>query len=322
MSQLDEKLVNKKENTVALDGSSWEKDFAGEWDYCIVFPAENGDFSKKGAGYIKSLKKLGLELFAYKNIKPDKEIFVLIRAPLEKLRAFADNIDFEMKLDSEVIKKKMEAGNPEEGIAPVDIQHRPDVTAIKPFEHIYGKYSRNVDESIYWRPEGLEHPFRDIIRLKLVALILESRMPDGGENLKIRRYIKNGWLLACYPLHNRKATEHLETQWTRFPRKSQPLNEVKEYFGEKIALYFTFMQHFTNFLSLPAFIGVPLQIAVFILNDYSAAFLPAFSFFIALWAVTMLEVRQLRSTILTIIYFVVTVLEEKREDHRPPLGYY
>ena len=35
--------------------------------------------------------------------------------------------------------------------------------------------------------------------------------------------------------------------------------------------------------------GVPLQLAVFILNDYSAVFLPVYSYFIALWAIFMLE---------------------------------
>ena len=42
-------------------------------------------------------------------------------------------------------------------------------------------------------------------------------------------------------------------------------------------------------LIAPAIVGIPLQIAVFALNDYSAPFLPFFSYFIALWAIFMLE---------------------------------
>ena len=42
-------------------------------------------------------------------------------------------------------------------------------------------------------------------------------------------------------------------------------------------------------LTVPAIVGVPLQLAVFILNDYSAVFLPVYSYFIALWAIFMLE---------------------------------
>ncbi len=174
-----------------------------------------------------------------------------------------------MKLDPVKIKEKIEAGDPEKGIGGVEIQHRPDITPLEPYECIYGKYSRNVSESLYWREANEAHPFRDLVRIKLTALILESRMPNGGENLKIRRYIRNGWLKACFPLHNRAKTENLQIEWQKFPFHSQPLAEVKEYFGEKIGMYFAFMEHFTSFLCIPAVVGVPLQIAVFVLNDYS-----------------------------------------------------
>ncbi|RYH21847.1 hypothetical protein EON65_20065 [archaeon] len=48
------------------------------------------------------------------------------------------------------------------------------------------------------------HVFRDLLRLKLLGIILESRpryiTADGinksGENLKLARYLKNEWLLG------------------------------------------------------------------------------------------------------------------------------
>lgn len=112
-----------------------------------------------------------------------------------------------------------------------------------------------------------------------------------GENLKIRRYLASGWLKAVFPLHNRVESHKLAVKWDVFPLRNihLPLNEFKEYYGEKIGLYFVFMKHYTEFLCIPALVGVPLQIAVFALNDYSAVFLPFYAFFVALWAVTMLE---------------------------------
>lgn len=98
---------------------------------------------------------------------------------------------------------------------------------------------------------------------------------------------------ACFPLHNRERTEIMTIKWQSFPFQRLPLDDLKEYFGEKVALYFVFMEHFTSFLTLPAVIGIPLQIAVFATNDYSAPFLPFFSFFMALWAICMLEVRSI-----------------------------
>ena len=83
------------------------------------------------------------------------------------------------------------------------------------------------------------------------------------------RYIRKQWILSCFPLHNRPAAEELETHWQRFPLNRQPLYEIKEYFGEKVGLYFSFIEHYVTFLCIPAVVGLPLQIAVFALNDYS-----------------------------------------------------
>ena len=63
----------------------------------------------------------------------------------------------------------------------------------------------------------------------------------------------------------------------------------QEYFGEKIGLYFRFVQHYTHWLLILAVIGVPLQLYEFIVNDYSIPFLPIYSFMVAIWNVMMLE---------------------------------
>jgi anoctamin-10/anoctamin-7 len=228
-------------------------------------------------------------LFIYKGTKENDEIIVLLKSSLERLRAFADKTNFVFKLDPAILKNSIESGNATKNISPVEISHRPDITLYEPYDFIFGKYSRKVDESLYWRPKELDNPFRDIVKLKLNTLILQSRL-HGSENLKIRRYLKNKWLLGCFPLHNRTSTEILQREWFKYPFQPQPLNLVKEYFGEKVTLYFCFLDHYTQFLSIPAFIGIPLQIAVFATGDYSAPFLPPYSFFLAIWAVFMLEV--------------------------------
>lgn len=194
-----------------------------------------------------------------------------------------------MLLDPKEVEQQLETGDAEKSISPVTIAHRPEVTHYLPYQYIYGKYSRKVGERLYWTEDGYDHPFREITRLKLEALLLEARPHHKKENLKIRRYLRSGWMTAVFPLHNRAHTEILMMKWKQFPMQKLPLDDLKEYFGEKVALYFVFMEHFTSFLLIPAVIGIPLQIAVFATNDYSAPFLPFFSFFMALWAICMLE---------------------------------
>jgi hypothetical protein len=183
----------------------------------------------------------------------------------------------------------------------------PSVTKYPPYELIFGRYSQRVDERVYApapRPPSAPlppHPFKDSVKLKLEWTILESRV-GGQENLKVRRYLRSGWLRGCFPLHHGGGADTLLFALNRFPLRahSLPLYQIKEYFGEKVGLYFAFMEHLCRCLAPPALIGVPLQVAVFVLDDYSAPFLPFFSYFIAVWAVVMLELWKRREKALAL----------------------
>jgi hypothetical protein len=183
----------------------------------------------------------------------------------------------------------------------VTIPHNPEITSLKPFEYIYGRYSQNISESLYRKETSTDlHPFREILRLKLSALLLESKPADGGQKLKIRRYLSRRDILACFPLHTPLNLAQLKSSW--LPWKvypwAIPLEDIKEYYSEKIAMYFYFVGHLAQWLIAPAVIGIPFQIAVFALNDYSAPFIPAFSFFVSVWAIVTLELwKRKESTI-------------------------
>jgi hypothetical protein len=78
---------------------------------------------------VRTLKKLGFELFSYPSKYPDCKgaIFVLIRTPLERLKDFAEESTFKMKLDPVRIKVKLAEGDKEHNIEGVNIAHLPDV---------------------------------------------------------------------------------------------------------------------------------------------------------------------------------------------------
>ena len=44
---------------------------------------------------------------------------------------------------------------------------------------------------------------------------------------------------------------------------------MKNYFGEEIALYYAFMNHYNNYLLPVAIVGLAFQIAIWYLNNYS-----------------------------------------------------
>lgn len=316
----DQPVVSVLHNETKSDGVTSlppiSGDFASTYDYCLVLPLdEEKKLNGTSKGYVEKLRFNGLELFAYKSIRGD-ELIILMKVTLDDLRIFADKIDFIMLLDPPALKETLELGNEKCDIAPIHINHDPSIIPYEPYQHIYAKYSRKVDENLYWRESNATHPFRSLIRLKLIALMVEARK-GRAEPLKMRRYLRLGKVLGYFPLHDRSKTDYLTSVW--LPWKVMPWNspfmDIKEYFGEKITLYFVFMGHYTQWLLGPALVGIPLQLVIFIMDDFSSPVLPGFSFCIALWAIVMLEFWKRREK--TVALEWGTLGFESTEQDRP-----
>ena len=55
--------------------------------------------------------------------------------------------------------------------------------------------------------------FRGVDRLKLISSIISGRKEDGGCQLNTDRLIKDGNLLAFFPLHDLPELRALENEW-------------------------------------------------------------------------------------------------------------
>lgn len=152
--------------------------------------------------------------------------------------------------------------------------------------------------------------------------------------------INKGRIAAFFPLHHLKKLDEVKEEWLKasvYPWE-QPLFLIKvtrpfrlsrctihnsltnslslqEYFGEKLGLYFTFMGHYTKWLLVPALIGIPLQIYIVAVNDFSNPSQIGFAIFIVIWAVVMLEFWK-RKEKLTSLEWGMTDYEEE-EVARP-----
>jgi len=114
-------------------------DKASEYDYCMVLKSndDNKGVDENGDSYLKTIQKIGLEIFPFHS--HDKtSIYVLIRAPLVKFRAFCDHLDFSLLLNHEVIEDLAKHGS--DSIAPFQISHNPEESRLNPYEKIYGPY--------------------------------------------------------------------------------------------------------------------------------------------------------------------------------------
>ncbi len=99
--------------------------------------------------------------------------------------------------------------------------------------------------------------FRGVDRLKLIHQII-SYHGVGGCYLDPYRLKKDECLLAYSPLHDMVELRDLEAEWLTFLDWpwNQPVDKVKDYFGEKIGLYFKWLGLYTTWLMPAAVLGL------------------------------------------------------------------
>jgi len=126
---------------------------------------------------------------------------------------------------------------------------------------------------------------------------LEGKVHENppGCGLDLQNLELNKVLLAHFPLHNYEELVKIQTEMLKVVVNwndgiQLPLDRIKDYFGERIGLYFVYLQFYTNQLMLPALIGtVVFIISVLyqsnegILNPYFAAYSPVWSMFFMKW---------------------------------------
>lgn len=119
----------------------------------------------------------------------------------------------------------------------------------------------------YEGSEGQENFFTTEERQWLVLRLLESiraRKEDlnavanivflEGQPI-VPKCLTSGIISQLFPLHEPAALERLQQTWVRDICAKQPLDEITEYFGVKIGMYFAWLGHYTTALSIPAVVG-------------------------------------------------------------------
>ncbi|XP_055848649.1 anoctamin-8 isoform X2 [Episyrphus balteatus] len=64
-----------------------------------------------------------------------------------------------------------------------------------------------------------------------------------------------GLITQVFPLHETSALTNLQSSWVKQIFAPQPLDDIAEYFGVKVALYFAWLGHYTCALGVPAVFG-------------------------------------------------------------------
>ncbi|CAM9527235.1 unnamed protein product, partial [Discosporangium mesarthrocarpum] len=172
------------------------------YDYVMVFPVESkGEMTKFAISTVQQINRAGLQTRVYFGVQ-NNEMFVEMRAPLERLMKFADQVDRKILLDRSEVEKAATAGNPEAGIMPIEINNDTGITSMSPYEFIYAKYDRDpCVKHLYACARGVHHPFRTTVRLSLIVDILKAPTRVGGAGLMVDKLKIKGAILAFFPKH-------------------------------------------------------------------------------------------------------------------------
>ncbi|XP_046893486.1 anoctamin-10 isoform X2 [Hypomesus transpacificus] len=137
----------------------------------------------------------------------------------------------------------------------------------------------------------------------------------------IRRLQSKGVLVQVFPLHDKEELKRLSFTWYRKIKLSfQPLDDIRHYFGEGLALYFSFLEYFTLALLPMALIGIPYYL--FDWEDYDKYVV--FAVFNLVWCTVLLELWKRCSASLAYGWGTLSrkkAFEEPRPGFHGPLGF-
>lgn len=317
--------MNRKTSALPENPAERERYFRDEeqygWDFVIILPNPDigsGDGNSPSKSNVNDgtvshpqliaiLHGNGLQSYSYYS-STSEYIIVKIRAGVNRLEQQAELIGYKLLLDEKKLRVAANRGVRHDDarrgyrIKPIHINEDRTFSKLKPYEFIYAPYSRdpgkNIRELVY-KPRGMNHPFVSTHRIQLILSILEGT-GSLGCGLDLDDLIENGSVYTFFPLRDVNVCEReLPPAWLPWRVKSwkQPIDDIRDYFGAKIGLYFKFLGHYTTCLLYLGLAGLIVCIDVagesadlgLAYGLGNAKLIPFYGLFSALWAQVFLE---------------------------------
>ncbi|BFZ24946.1 hypothetical protein BsWGS_27984 [Bradybaena similaris] len=252
-------------------------------DFILAWSKEDGNSSKVAskarAVFEKNLREEGLQL-EY-TVSLGHTGYVKVHAPYQVLRRYADIIKLRLPIKAARSAESRKIGASD---MLVKLKHK----ILRPFQYDRKKlpslprpltcpYSSSK-EYLFDIPDNPENVFSNATRSWIVDYILRRKyFADTMESsfaCGINKMISDGFYTAAYPLHEgdwRGSVDNprkiLFDCWASWDNcfKLQPINHIRVYFGETIALYFAWLGFYTSMLIPAAVVGV----AVFVVSIFA-----------------------------------------------------
>lgn len=202
----------------------------------------------KRQGVITALSDAGLILSMYYSRDRD-EIFVKVAAEELHMRRVAETKRHKLELKEEFLSAFAQYQEDIVGQRELNFQDR-IITS-----HLYKPHVDGTDEDqgdAYPRPDAI---FRTADRIQLISYMV-TQSDHGCAGIDVGQMIHDGELNQFFALHENRKLLDMDRDWFKCFVWGTDIQKVRDYYGERIAMYFLFMSHFVKWLILPSIAGV------------------------------------------------------------------
>lgn len=196
---------------------------------------------------LSALNDAGLIIMLYYSRDRD-EIFCRIAADERHLRAVAEMKKYKLELKPLYLSAFAEYQNDYAGKKELSYKDRRVVN------HLYKTHADFDAEGNHKYPTP-DKIFRTVDRIRLIDHIIRSG-DHNCANVDIGQLQHDEDVVHYFPLHENKKLQDLDKDWFKAFAWGTNIDKVRDYYGERIALYFLFMSHLNKWLVAPAIIGL------------------------------------------------------------------
>jgi hypothetical protein len=303
------------------------------FDFVMIFPVLSS-VDKRSAGQdwaaangasmkhlILSMADGGLETKMYYSVDSD-EVYLLIRATTERLKTEAIRQGYMLQFDRYMLKDQCHLGVVVDGVRtskPIKIDDPEQFSTLDPYEFIYCPYKSDQRLQVLYRTYGkIKSPFRSVDRLKLIkSILINSKTLCGGCGIQVSEALAHGCIKGFFALHDKDEKELLRDYWLRFDylANGMPFEMIRDYFGEKITMYYIWLAHYMDWLLLASLIGIIVQVVVELESTPDASIVPYYGIVMCVWSTLYIESWKRRNSKVSMKWGMTDF--ESREQDRP-----
>ncbi|XP_063770651.1 anoctamin-8 isoform X3 [Pseudophryne corroboree] len=183
------------------------------------------------------------------------------------------------------------------------------------------------EDYIYQNIENELNFFTSQERQSIIRYWMENLRAKQGESLHNIHFLEGqpiipelaarGVIQQVFPVHEQRILSRLMKSWVQAVCERQPLDEICEYFGVKVAMYFSWLGFYTSSLVYPAVFGIMLWF--FTESDQTSRDIccVVFALFNVVWATLFLEGWKRRGAELAYKWGTLDTPAEFIEEPRP-----